>query len=854
MNRSKKYSGKIKKKGKRSCFFVSILLVIFLLIAVVFVHAGEYPGGEEGSGTGESDWWPMLGHDLEHTRYSTSSAPETNTLNWTYQTNGDVESSPAVVDDRVYIGSSDNNVYCLDATNGDELWNYPTDESVWSSPAVVNGKVYVGSNDNNVYCLNAEDGIKIWNYSTDDDVRSSPAVYNGKVYIGSSDTNVYCLNAENGSRLWNYTTGYDVRSSPAVAGDRVFIAEASLNGNVYCLNAENGTKIWNYSTNHIVLASPVIYNNKIYICSIYQNVYCLNAENGSKIWEHQTSSFIQSSPAAYNNKIYLGSDSWNLYCLNAENGTEIWSYETDGQVQSSPALADGKIYFGSGDNKVYCLDAETKEEIWAYETNGRVCSSPAISKGKVYIGSNDNKVYCFGENQPPETPDQPDGPTEGEIGVEYPFSASTTDPNGDNICYNFSWGDGIYSGWLGPYNSGEIVEATHSYSNEGTFLVKVIAKDIYEELSSWSSSATIAITSSLPKLIIITPSSVIEDEVFQVIVTLGDIPIENVKVDFLGETYHTDVDGIVNLTAPQVDGDTNFLIVANKSGYQNGTAWIAVLDQRIDEPRGFIYGVVSYDSLPLEGVQIIITRGNENWITTTGKEGRYVQSVPPGQYTVEARKEGYKADIKTTTVTENVAIGVNLILEEDQVPSTGPVEKINYIDYTIQQKAFEGIIGARMDVGFKDKASVSYYSDELNIEFNSTDEVVSFTVSAEEGTNGTILVIYIGEGVLEDLDNLVVTYDGVVINESINVEEFFNINESSTSSWLRFLTTTGLYVFVEVPYFSEHTITISSIAEVVINITALILYIAICVIVLFVFFSPMLTNLLHIQKHSRKKK
>jgi glucose dehydrogenase len=64
------------------------------------------------------------------------------------------ESSPAVVKGVVYVGSGDN-IYALNATNGDELWSYTTGAEVESSPAVVKGVVYVGSDDGSVYALGA---------------------------------------------------------------------------------------------------------------------------------------------------------------------------------------------------------------------------------------------------------------------------------------------------------------------------------------------------------------------------------------------------------------------------------------------------------------------------------------------------------------------------------------------------------------------------------------------------------------------------------------------------------------------------------------------------------------------------
>lgn len=50
--------------------------------------------------------------------------------------------SPVVIDDTVYIGSNDSNVYALDAAGGPN-WTYATDYPV-VSPAVVDDTVYTG--------------------------------------------------------------------------------------------------------------------------------------------------------------------------------------------------------------------------------------------------------------------------------------------------------------------------------------------------------------------------------------------------------------------------------------------------------------------------------------------------------------------------------------------------------------------------------------------------------------------------------------------------------------------------------------------------------------------------------------
>jgi len=87
---------------------------------------------------------------------------------------------------------------------------------------------------------------------------------------------------------------------------------------------------------------------------------------------------------------------------------------------------------------------------------------------------------------PPEKPSKPQGPTSGTAGVEYTYTTSTTDPDDDQIHYKWDWGDGTYSDWLGPHDSGEIVSANHIWDEEGNYEIKVKAKDSYDQESDWS--------------------------------------------------------------------------------------------------------------------------------------------------------------------------------------------------------------------------------------------------------------------------------------------------------------------------------------------------------------------------------
>lgn len=354
--------------------------------------------------------------------------------------------------------------------------------------------------------------------------------------------------------------------------------------------------------------------------------------------------------------------------------------------------------------------------------------------------------------------------------------------------------------------------------------------------------ATINIVVKDRWLVISTDRSVIEKERFNVTVTQEDTdqPVKDamVTVEWGDESYTTDEDGmIINLTAPEVEEDTIFVITASMTGYQSATFEISVLNQE-DVKGGEISGLVlRSDGSPISRAMVCVKRPGAatSLCGLTDDSGYYNLQVPLGTYNIEVSKPGFTPSIKYSLVIRADSPKIqNFALEKDQaaIDTTD-----RFVSHVVEEKIAAKILDVVMSID-PDKNTISLYSENLTIELNSTEGNITFTISAEDGTSGTVVLIRIGEGVLEDLDNLSVTYDGKNISEFTDIEEFFDIKGNPNLGWLRVLTKTGLYLFVRVPKFSEHTITITSISEIVEivgGINAIILYIVIAIIVAVVF-------------------
>jgi len=99
------------------------------------------------------------------------------------------------------------------------------------------------------------------------------------------------------------------------------------------------------------------------------------------------------------------------------------------------------------------------------------------------------ELYTTGPpNFPPAIPAAPAGPSSGNVATIYSFTASTTDPESDQISYMFDWGDGTFSEWLGPIASGATATGTHEWAALGNYNIKVKAKDTHDHETDWSAA------------------------------------------------------------------------------------------------------------------------------------------------------------------------------------------------------------------------------------------------------------------------------------------------------------------------------------------------------------------------------
>jgi hypothetical protein len=293
---------------------------------------------------------------------------------WTFSDTGKMKqvfSSPVVAAGRLYIGEgfhqdAECRIFCLSADKGEKLWEFATESHTESTPAVVDGKLYCGAGDDGMFCLTADKGKKQWQFPSFH-IDASPVVKGDRVYAGCGigdehkTTALFCLDAKKGQPLWRYNTDLPVWGRPVVLGAYVYAGTGNgrLNesddrpaGAVVCVRAGDGTEVWKQKMPDGVLGRLAADRRHLFFGCRDGYFYCLRRSDGAQVWRRRMGKAVVAGPAleahasgeAAAERLYAVGMEGFLACMEPATGKLIWERnladrtKTGVELISTPAL------------------------------------------------------------------------------------------------------------------------------------------------------------------------------------------------------------------------------------------------------------------------------------------------------------------------------------------------------------------------------------------------------------------------------------------------------------------------------------------------------------------------------------
>ncbi len=311
---------------------------------------------------------------------------------WSFKCEDEIRSTPVLHQGSVFIGCYDNNLYALNAADGQFQWKYAAEGGIVSRPALYDNNIYFGSEDKRLHVVSTRTGKVVWTYYTEGKVRSSPRIAEGHIFFGSDDNDLHAVNVNSGRAVWKFSTDAPVHSTPLVVDELVYVG--CENGSFYGIDFR-GTLKWRFQAKRAITSSPVSKGQAIFFASLDGTLYSVDMKNGWAIWKFRLGKGSVSSPAIADDYVFVGAADGFIYCVDAHNAKEIWRFKTENQVSSSPTIYKDSLYCGSVDGNLYCLEYKTGRLRWKFETQGAITGSPLVFDDIVYVGSADHNVYAL---------------------------------------------------------------------------------------------------------------------------------------------------------------------------------------------------------------------------------------------------------------------------------------------------------------------------------------------------------------------------------------------------------------------------------------------------------------------------
>ena len=89
---------------------------------------------------------------------------EHSSIKWSFKTEGEISTSPAVSSGVAYLGSHDGNLYVVDSETGEQQWVFRAGGWISASPVVSDSVVYFGTRDGVLHAVSIESKQEKWSF------------------------------------------------------------------------------------------------------------------------------------------------------------------------------------------------------------------------------------------------------------------------------------------------------------------------------------------------------------------------------------------------------------------------------------------------------------------------------------------------------------------------------------------------------------------------------------------------------------------------------------------------------------------------------------------------------------------
>ena len=312
---------------------------------------------------------------------------------WVVQTGAGIYCSPAVENDRVFVGDDLGGLTAYALKNGKKLWSFVSGKRIVGTPAVSQGIVVFGSADRTIYGLNAADGSLRWKVNAAEPVLGAVTIHEGIAYVGASDKTFRAIDIQTGKVVWSYdqVKGY-IETKPLIADNKVIFS--AWDNTLYALDKATGKEIWKWTGGltrmHFSPAAvwPVASNGKVFIADPQRAMTAIDLQSGETIWRTFRSQVRETIGLSEDGeRVYSKTMNDSIVCYSTLTNTpeQVWASNVGFGYEHAPSMPqekDGVMYGSTKEGLLFALEAKTGKIIWKHKVGNSLINTVVPLNGR----------------------------------------------------------------------------------------------------------------------------------------------------------------------------------------------------------------------------------------------------------------------------------------------------------------------------------------------------------------------------------------------------------------------------------------------------------------------------------------
>jgi outer membrane protein assembly factor BamB len=337
---------------------------------------------------------------------------------------------------RVFVGTADQGLYAVRASDGSTIWRFETLGVVQSEPLYDSDLdvVYFGSNDGALYAVHASNGALVWRFESGAEVARKPVRDGERLFFANGADNLFAVERRTGKLLWHVhrtpALGMEISGYAGPAFDQGIVFFAFSDGHVGAYDARDGAEHWppvdlsveaeqsqgGQAVRYLdVDTTPVPCDlgpqgRVIFVASYAGGVYALDQDHGAPVWKNEkatgvtdlalwreraheanrySADFVPGGPLTPARQMLLASSgATGLWALDPSSGRMIWRLPVPEGGITAPVTVAGALLVGTTHYGAFLLSPLDGRPMDGFDLGTGFSAAPAAFANRAFLLSN----------------------------------------------------------------------------------------------------------------------------------------------------------------------------------------------------------------------------------------------------------------------------------------------------------------------------------------------------------------------------------------------------------------------------------------------------------------------------------